>query len=82
MTTERRLGVVGIVLAEGQEVAAAVNGLLGEFGAIVLVRTAIPLHDQPASIISVVIDATTDQLGAFTGRLGMVPGVKVKSLML
>lgn len=31
--------------------------------------------------ISLIIEATTDELGALTGKLGMLPGVRVKSLL-
>lgn len=32
-------------------------------------------------VVAVIISATTDELGALTGKLGMVPGVKVKSVL-
>ncbi|WP_022663181.1 TM1266 family iron-only hydrogenase system putative regulator [Paucidesulfovibrio longus] len=81
-TTVRRLGVVGIVVADRQSMARRVNEILSDFGEIIVARTGVPYRERGVAVISVIIDATTNELGALTGRLGMLEHVRVKSLML
>lgn len=81
-STVRRLGVVGIVVADRQNMARKVNEILSDFGEIMIARTGVPHRDRGVAVISVIIDATTNELGALTGRLGMLDNVRVKSLML
>jgi putative iron-only hydrogenase system regulator len=38
-------------------------------------------HDRNLNIITLIVDATTDQIGSLTGKLGMIPGVTVKSTL-
>ncbi|MDD4733072.1 MAG: iron-only hydrogenase system regulator [Desulfovibrio sp.] len=81
-STVRRLGVVGIVVADRRNMARKVNEILSDFGEIIVARTGVPHRERQVAVISVIIDATTNELGALTGRLGMLPQVRVKSLML
>lgn len=81
-TTVRRLGVVGIVVADRQSMARRVNEILSDFGEIIVARTGVPYRERGVAVISVIIDATTNELGALTGRLGMLEHIRVKSLML
>jgi len=41
----------------------------------------IPYHERQVSVISLIVDGTTDQIGALTGKLGNLPGVTVKSAL-
>ncbi len=78
---EKRLGFVGLIIEDRVKNAATVNTLLSEFGDMILARTGVPCPERNCSAITLVIDATTDQLGSLTGRLGRVPGVSVKSML-
>jgi len=75
---DKRLGFVGLIIENRTKNAAIVNKLLSEFGEIILARTGVPCPERNCSAITLVIDATTDQLGSMTGRLGGIPGVSVK----
>ena len=77
----KRLGFVGLIIEERESNAANVNTLLSEFGDIILARTGVPCPERNCSAITLVIDATTDQLGSLTGRLGRISGVSVKSML-
>lgn len=79
MTKEKRLSVVGIIVYEREKSAAKVNEILSEFGDMVVGRMGIPYRERGISVIAIIVDATTDELGALTGKLGQIPGVKVKS---
>lgn len=78
---EKRLGFVGLIIEDRETNAAAVNAVLSEFGEIILARTGVPCPERNCSAITLVIDATTDQLGALTGRIGRLTGVSVKSML-
>jgi putative iron-only hydrogenase system regulator len=76
-----RLGFVGLIIEDREHNAENVNRLLSEFGDIILARTGVPCPNRNCSAITLVIDATTDQLGSLTGRLGRISGVSVKSML-
>jgi putative iron-only hydrogenase system regulator len=78
---EKRLGFVGIIIEERETNAAAVNELLGLFGSIIVARTGVPYEKRSCSAITLIVDATTDELGILTGKLGNLPGVSVKSML-
>ncbi len=78
---ETRLGFVGLIIEDREENAASVNALLSEFGDLILARTGVPCPKRNCSAITLVIDASTNQLGSLTGRLGRLSGVSVKSML-
>lgn len=76
-----RVGVIGIVIQDRHQTASSVNELLSEYGDIVVGRMGIPYHDREVSVIALIVDGSTDVLGALTGKLGEIPGVKVRSAL-
>ena len=78
---KKRLGFVGIILEDRKKGAKSVNEMLLENGDIIVARMGVPYVKENRSIITLVIDATTDELGAFTGRIGTINGVTVKSAL-
>lgn len=76
---ETRLGFVGIIINDRTQCASAVNDILSQFGGTIVARTGIPYKERGVCVITLVVDATTDQIGALTGKLGAIPGVTVKS---
>ncbi len=79
---ERRLGVVGIVIADRKAMASRVNQILSEYGDIIIGRMGLPYRDRNLSLISLMVDGTTDELGGLTGKLGMLEGVNVCSSLI
>ncbi|MCX7950563.1 MAG: iron-only hydrogenase system regulator [Clostridiales bacterium] len=77
---EKRLGVVAIVV-EDLEKAEDVNSVLHEFSNLVVGRMGIPYKDRGVSVISLIVDGTTDEISAMTGKLGKIIGVSVKSAL-
>jgi len=78
---ETRLGFVGLIIEDREKNAASVNAVLSEFGALILARMGVPCPDRECFAITLVVRATTDQLGALTGKLGKLSGVSVKSML-
>ena len=76
---QKRLGFVGIIVEDRKMCSGVVNDVLTQFSDLILARTGLPNVKGNTSIITLVIDATTDELGNLTGKLGNIPGVSVKS---
>lgn len=66
---------------EQGEASPRVNELLTEYGDIIVGRMGIPYHEREVSVIALIVDGTTNAIGALTGKLGMIEGVTVKSAM-
>jgi putative iron-only hydrogenase system regulator len=77
----KRLGFVGIILEDRKKSAHAVNQVLTEFGDLSVGRMGIPHAREDESVIVLIVNATTDEIGSLTGRLGKIPGVSVKSAL-
>jgi len=58
-----------------------INNIISEHSDIVLGRQGIPLRERSINVISLVLEGNTDQMGSLTGKLGRLPGVKVKSVL-
>ena len=76
---EKRLGFVGMIVHNRKKTAPQVNKVLTEFGDLIIGRMGIPHVKREHSVIVVILDASTDELGAMTGKLGKIEGVSVKS---
>lgn len=77
----KRIGVVGIVIHEPKNVAERVNTVISGYGHIVIGRMGIPKPEANVGVIALIIEGTTDEVGALTGKLGNLPGVTVKSAL-
>jgi len=78
---KKRVGVVGIIIENRGKSAPEVNKLLTQYGDIIVGRMGIPYHERGVHVITLIVDGTTNEIGAMTGKLGMIDGVKVKSAM-
>ena len=81
MSDEKRIGFVGIIIDNPKRLCTEVNEILSMFGELILARTGLPYRAKGISVITLVVEATTDEVGALTGRLGALEGVSVKSGM-
>ncbi len=79
MNQERRIAVVGIIIEDRTRSAPKVNEILGLHGDMIVGRMGIPYREKDVAVIALIVDGTTDEIGSLTGKLGAVPGVKVRS---
>lgn len=79
---EKRMGVVSIIVGNRKHDAGKVNDILTKHGEIVLARMGLPCRDRGVSVIALIIEATTNEVGALTGQLGNLSSVKVKSSLV
>lgn len=75
----RRIGFVGIIIEDREAASPAVNQLLSRHGGLILARVGLPCRHRGVSVITLVVEATTDELGALTGALGQLSHVTLKS---
>jgi putative iron-only hydrogenase system regulator len=76
-----RIGVVSIIIHDRKESAMQVNEILSRHGDIIIGRMGIPYQPRAISIIALIINGTTDEVGSMTGQLGSLSGVEVKSAL-
>jgi putative iron-only hydrogenase system regulator len=76
----KRTGFIGIIL-ERRDCVDAVNHVLTDHAEMILARMGLPCRDKGISVITLVVEATTDELGTLTGKLGKINGVSVKSAL-
>ena len=77
---EGRIGAVIILVSEEGDIHR-INSIITEHSDMVLGRQGIPLRERSVNVISLVLEGDTDRMGSLTGRLGRLPGVKVKSVL-
>ncbi|MBR2427764.1 MAG: iron-only hydrogenase system regulator [Lentisphaeria bacterium] len=76
---EKRIALLGIIV-ENKSATAEINQLLHECGEYIIGRLGLPYRERNISIISVVLDAPQDAVSTLSGKLGMLPGVSVKTI--
>ena len=81
MPEEQRLGFVGIIVDNREQSAEPVNAVLSRYADAIVARVGIPYSRKGCCVITLVVDTTSDELGALTGKLGVLPGVSVKSAL-
>jgi putative iron-only hydrogenase system regulator len=70
---EKRLGFIGITVSNREENASRVNELISRYGSMIVARTGFPHTRLGCAVISLVVEATTDEIGRLTGELGSIP---------
>ncbi len=77
---EKRIGTA-IIILEDQGKADQLNSIISEHSNMILGRQGLPLHERGFNVISLVLEGTTDELGSLTGKIGKIPGIRIKSVL-
>ncbi len=77
---QNKLAVLSIIV-EDLNAAEQINALLHENAMYVKGRMGLPEVRNSVAVICVVIDAPQDIINGVTGKIGMINGVKAKTLM-
>ncbi|MEO0234850.1 MAG: TM1266 family iron-only hydrogenase system putative regulator [candidate division WOR-3 bacterium] len=77
-----RIGVIGIIIENRLEQSHNVNQILTDYGYIIRGRMGIPNIGENFCAISLIVEGTNDDIGAMTGKLGRLKGVKVSSTLI
>ncbi len=76
---ETRIALIGIVV-EDTSMIQEVNDLLHRYSEYIIGRMGIPYREKNLSIISVAMDAPGDVISTLAGKLGMIKGIRAKTL--
>ncbi len=74
-----RIAVISLVLEEPKKVQKEVNEVISSYKDIIRGRMGLPLDRENVSIISIAVIGEADTINAFTGRLGKIDHVQVKT---
>ena len=82
MQQTKRMAFIVIIFPKGSRALLEVISILSKFESILLGSIQVPDQGGKSSIFGILAKATTDQIGALTGPLGKIYGIKVKSAVL
>jgi len=74
-----RIGVISIIVYNPDSSYQKLNEILHEYGSLVIGRLGVPYRERQLSIIALIVEGTTDEIGALTGKLGQLDAVTVKT---
>lgn len=77
---DNRIGVIAIIVENSNSVQR-VNSILSTYSELIVGRMGVPYKEKEVKVISIIVDGTTDEIGALTGKLGRLDGVTVKSAL-
>lgn len=77
-----RMAFILISFPKGSQAFLEVVSVISKFESLLLGSIHIPSPENEESVFGILVKANTDQLGAITGMLGKISGVKVKSAVL
>jgi putative iron-only hydrogenase system regulator len=77
---EKRIGSALILIQDNTGIAR-LNEILSRHAQIIIGRQGIPLREKKINIISLVLEGSTDEIGALTGQIGRIAGVEIKSVV-
>ncbi|MCX7653477.1 MAG: iron-only hydrogenase system regulator [Fervidobacterium sp.] len=75
-----RYYTIDIIVTDRENAYSKVNELLHQYSEIIRLRVGYPVPDENIAIVFLIVKATNDIIGSFTGKLGNIKGVKVKSI--
>jgi len=70
---------ITIVIYDREKVYEQVSKHLHNYAESIILRVGYPVKHKNLTIIFLIIEMTNDELGAFSGKLGQISEVKVKS---
>lgn len=77
MNEQTRIALIGIIV-EDLEASKTVNELLHQYSENIVGRLGIPYREKGVSIMSIVIDASHQDISTLSGN-GMIKGISVKT---
>ena len=75
---ESRVAVISIIV-ENIESVEKLNSILHDYGDYIIGRMGIPYKNRGINIISIALDAPSDEINALTGALGRLSGITAKA---
>ena len=77
--SDTRLAIIAIIVEEIEQ-TEKLNKILHNYSQYIIGRMGIPYQKKNVNVISVVVDAPNDIIGAISGKLGMIENITVKTV--
>ena len=78
---DTRIAIIGIIV-EDIDSTGVVNDILHDYSMYIIGRMGIPYREQDINVISIAVDAPSDVINTMAGKLGKVPGVSAKAMLV
>ena len=74
--------IIGIAVKKNEDTVKEVNNVLTEYSDYIIGRMGVRQVEDELSLIALLVEGNTDIIGAITGKLGSLEGVRVRSGLL
>lgn len=74
---EKRVALLGVIV-EQESAVETLNELLHDYRQYIIGRMGIPYHARGINIISIVLDAPSDEISSLAGKVGALDGMSAK----
>ncbi len=75
----RKIAIVGAIIENPSEHQQAFNEIVSSCKGLVRGRIGLPVDEARMAVIALVVCGTPDEINSFTGKLGKIPSVSVKT---
>lgn len=79
---ELKRHIVSIIVEDLEHAFYPVSELIHSYAQHILMRVGYPMRDLGVSVIFLIMELDTQAMSAFSGKLGQIPSVKVKTTTL
>ena len=76
---QNRVAIIGIIVEDNTYIEE-LNNLLHKYSHIIVGRMGVPYIDRNIGVISIVVDAPSDEINTLSGKLGMIKGINSKTM--
>jgi putative iron-only hydrogenase system regulator len=77
--SENRIAVAAVIV-ETKDSIDELNAVLHEYGEYIIGRMGIPNTSKGVSVISIALDAPSDEINALVGKIGKIDGISAKTV--
>jgi len=77
---EKRIGSALILIQDTSQLTR-LNEILSRHAKIIIARQGIPMRERGINLISLVLEGSTDEVGALAGQVGRLKGIEIKSVL-
>ena len=76
---QSRVAIIGIIVEDNNYIEE-LNNLLHKYSHIIVGRMGVPYRDRNIGVISIIVDAPSDEINTLSGKLGMIKGINSKTI--
>lgn len=77
---ENRIATLTIFI-ESSDKIDEINRILTEYSGLIISRMGVPYREKRVAVIVLILDGTTDEIGALSGKLGNIKNISAKTII-